>query len=75
MSETAGAKGGTLTQWTAPMFSASLEEDDDWAQTMITSLTNLRNKQEEEKVVRLNGDLMGKWESNYRQTFCVASDM
>ena len=57
------------------MFSASLEEDDDWAQTMITSLTNLRNKQEQWKVVRLNGDLMGKWESNYRQTFCVASDM
>ena len=58
------------------MFSASsLEEDDDWAQTMIASLTNLRNKQEQWKVVRLNGDLMGKLESNYRQTFCVASDM
>ena len=59
------------------MFSASSEEeeDDDWVPTMITSLTNFRNKQEQEKVVRLNGDLMGKWESNYRQTFCVASNV
>ena len=58
------------------MFSASSEEeDDDCVQTMITSVTNLRNKQEQEKVVGLNGDLMGTWESNYRQTFCVASDL
>ena len=55
------------------MFSASAE-DDDCAQT-ITSLTNLMNKQEQEKVVGLNGDLMGQWESNYCQTFCVASNM
>ena len=60
------------------MFSASSsseEEDDDCVHTMITSLTNLRNKQEQEKVVGLNGDLRGKWESNYRQTFCVASNV